>query len=416
MRRWALAAGTVVFLAVGLVGTGSGSAATTAIVPGHLPYPSGGTNAIGPGIDSGNQNAQLAENIGYSIKASWHAEPPLCPQTAGSDATSFSVAGSRTVAVDRQYQCSWLSAYDTATGALLWRRQYHFAQDAKIDGSTVYLEHDDPNGAEVLDAVDLATGKLKWTAPDTDGYTSRVSSIGSGLVLNSTWAIDAATGAHRFTIALSPDASTGGTAFVAGGRIFYNSFTGIQANSVTTGALLWSYRKQNLYGPGSNNTSPALHNGLLYINSDFDIPSATTLVLNPATGAVVRTLPRSGKPIAFDGTTGIFTATDNNKPAVISAVNLDTGAVYWTHRLPAATDSTGPTTLWAPPVVANGLVWILDAINTGLPGHVAALDEVTGATRSIKVESCAAAAGSLILAQHRIFASSNCGTLTYVAS
>lgn len=415
MRRWALAAGAALVVAVGMIGTGSGSAATPSIVPGHLPYPSGGTNAIGPGIDSANQNAQLAESIGYSIKASWHAEPPLCPQTAGSDATSFSVAGSRTVVLDRQYQCSWLSAYNTGTGALLWRHQYHFAYHAKIDGSTVYLERDDATDAVVVDAVDLATGSVKWTAGVGDAYTDHPFSIGSGLLVNSTWAMDEATGAHRFTIALSPDASTGGTAFVAGGRIFYNSFTGIQANSVTTGALLWSYRKQNLYGPGANNASPALHNGLLYVQSDFDIASATTLVMNPATGAVVRTLPRSGKPIAFDGTTGIFTATDNNMPAVLSAVNLSTGAVYWTHRLPVT--STGqPTGLVAPPVIENGLVWILDGVDTGTPGHVAALDEVTGATRSIKVESCPVATGSLIIAQHRIFASSHCGTLTYVGS
>lgn len=146
MRKWALAASTVVFLAIGMLGTGSGPAVTASIVPGHLPYPSGGANAIGPGIDSGNQNAQLAESIGSAIKASWHARPPLCPSTDGSDATSFSVAGSRTVVVDRQYQCSWLSAYDTGSGALLWRRQYHFTNTAKIDGSTVYLEHDTANG------------------------------------------------------------------------------------------------------------------------------------------------------------------------------------------------------------------------------------------------------------------------------
>jgi hypothetical protein len=307
-----------------------------------------------------------------------------------------------------------LSAYNTGTGALLWRHQYHFAYHAKIDGSTVYLERDDVG--LVVDAINLATGTVKWTAGVGDqGYTDYPISIGSGLLVNSTWAMDAATGAHRFTIALAPNATTGGTAFVAGGRIFYNSFTNIQANSVTTGALLWSYTKQNRYGPGANNASPAMHNGLLYVHSDFDTPSATTLVLKPATGAVVRTLPRSGAPIAFDGTTGIFTATDYNMPAVISAVNLSTGAVYWTHRLPV-TGTGQPTGLTAPPVIENGLVWILDGVDTGTPGHVAALDEITGATRSIKVESCPVATGSLVIAQHRIFASSNCGVLTYTAS
>jgi hypothetical protein len=414
MRKWMVAASTAVVLA-GLIGTGTSAATTSPIVPGHLPYPSGGTNAIGPGIDSGNQNAQLAETLGYWLKSSWHARPPLCPSTDGSDATSFSVAGSRTVVVDRQYQCSWLSAYDTGSGALLWRRQYHFAGNAKIDASTVYLGHDATNDGPMVDAVDLATGRVKWTAPAGVESNGEVLTIGSGLLMISTRAIDAATGAYRFTISQAPAASTDGTVFIAGGRIYYNSATAIQAYSPTSGALLWSYRKQSFYGPGSGNASPSLHNGLLYVRGLYNTNTFTTLVLNPTNGAVVRTLPHTDQPIAFDGTTGIFTVTQNNMPSVVSAVNLSSGAVYWRHRLPVT--STGqPTGLVAPPVIANGLVWILDGVDTGTPGHVAAFDEVTGATRFIKVESCAVATGSLVIAQHRIFASSHCGTLTYVGA
>ena len=411
MRKWMVAAGTVVLLAVGLMEAGPSAATTAPIVPGHLPYPSGGTNAIGPGIDSGNQNSQLAETIGSSIKASWHAMPALCPSAGGSDAVSISVAGARTVVVDRQYQCSFLSAYDTATGRLLWRRQYHFAHNAKIDGSTAYLEYDAANG-QVVDAVDLATGKVRWTGPIDDYNGTYALSIGSGLLLNSTWALDAATGAHRFTVKLGPDAVTDDVAFIAGGRIFLNSSGAIEAHSTASGALLWSYRKQSFYGPGAGNATPALHNGLLYVAGTMGMSSSTTLVVNPATGALVRMLPRTDQPIAFDGNVGIFTVTDLNKPSVVSAVNLSTGATYWTHRLPVT--DRGPTGLSAPPVIGNGLVWILDGVDTGTPGHVAALDEITGATRSIMVESCPVASGSLVIAQHRIFASSNCGVLTFV--
>jgi outer membrane protein assembly factor BamB len=415
MRKWMVAASTVVFLAVGLVETGPSAATTAPIVPGHLPYPSGGTNAIGPGIDSNNQNAQLAESIGSRIKAGWHARPPLCPSAAGSDATSISVAGSRTVVLDRQYQCSWLSAYDTATGKLYWRRQYHFALNAKINGSTVYVLHDTADDADLVDAIDLATGTLKWTQYD-GGYNGPYGmTIGSGLLMSAFWAADVATGAHRFTVAEAPAASTDGIAFIAGGRIFNNSASAVQAYSVTSGALLWSYRKQPYSGPAAGNAAPSLHNGLLYVPTNFGTASSTTLVLNPATGARVRILPRSDLPIAFDGEVGIFTVTDYNKPSVLSAVNLTTGAVYWTHRLPA--NDTHPTVMAAPPVIENGLVWILDGVDTGTPGHVAALDEITGATRSILVQSCPVAFNSsLIIAQHRIFASSNCGVLIFTAA
>jgi outer membrane protein assembly factor BamB len=410
MRKLMLAASTVVLLAVGLIEGGPSAATTAPIVPGHLPYPSGGTNAIGPGIDSGNQNSQLAETIGSSIKASWHAMPALCPSASGSEAASISVAGTRTVVVDRQYQCSFLSAYDTATGKLLWRRQYQFAHNAKIDGSTAYLEYDGTHG-QLVDAVDIATGKVIWTAPVGDYNGTYVISIGSGLLMSSTWALDAKTGARRFTVDLVPAAWTDDIAFVAGGRIFLNSSGAIEAHSTASGALLWSYRKQSLYGPGAGSAPPSLHNGLLYVTSGMHTAGLTTVVLNPATGALVRMLPRSDLPIAFDGNVGVFTVSDPNKPSVVSAVNLSTGATYWTHRLPVT--DRGPTVLWAPPVIENGLVWILDGVDTGTPGHVAALDEITGATRSITVESCPIAWGSLVIAQHRIFASSDCGLLTF---
>ncbi|MFD1079636.1 hypothetical protein, partial [Longispora fulva] len=81
------------------------------IDPGHLPYPKGGTTAIGPGIDVSNENAQLADTVPATIKRSWRASPPGCPGSSGSGATSMSVTKKITVVHDVQYQCGWVSAY-----------------------------------------------------------------------------------------------------------------------------------------------------------------------------------------------------------------------------------------------------------------------------------------------------------------
>ncbi len=409
----------IVLVAGSVLPSTAATAATPPIVPTHLSYPVGGTSVIGLGIDSANQNAQLAESVGAALKPSWRAEPPVCPQSAGSEPNTISVAGSRTVVLDKQYQCSYLSAYNTATGALVWRKQFaagDFTRTAAVVGDLVYLEHDNANGT-MLNAYDLMSGALKWSSYDGDEYGQLVNSIGSGLVTNENWADDAITGAHKFTISMANGSSTDGTSFVAGARMYYNADGAIQANSVTTGTLLWSYLKPGpFYGTGHGNALPALHDGLLYVRSSYQTRVSTTPVLNPATGHLVRTLPESDVPIAFDGQVGIFTVTPLNEPSTISAVNLTTGHVYWAHKLPVATigNITEPTTVNTAPVIENGLVWILDSTDSGQPAHIAALDEVTGATRHITVESCASGTlPAMAVAQHRVFVSGNCGLLTY---
>jgi len=407
-----------VLLTAALLPMAPAAGTTPPIVPTHLPYPAGGTSAIGLGVDPANQNAQPADSVPATIKASWHAEPPLCPQAGGSTPSTISVAGSRTVVLDRQYQCAFLSEYNTSTGALIWRKQFgsgDFTGTAAVVGNLVYLEHENATEGTMLNAYDLVTGALRWTSYDGDSYGQLVNAFGSGLVTNEDWADDALTGAHRFTIPLAPQSSTDGTSFVAGNRMYYNADGDIQANSVTNGALLWNYVKSGtVVGPGAGNALPALHDGRLYVRAEYSSPTSTTLVLDPATGRLLRTLPASDQPIAFDGQVGIFSVTPNNQPTTISAVNLYDGHIYWRHTLPSAGPYVRPTQMETAPVLENGLLWILDRNNAG-EVHLAALDEITGATRKIVVEPCwaSAATGMLTVAQHRIFASSECGVFTY---
>lgn len=406
---------TAALVLCGALAAGPTSAAEP-IVPGHLPYPAGGTSVLGDGINAGNQNAQLAETIPAQINRSWRAEPPLCPSSGGSSAVSISVSGIRTVVVDTQYQCSWLSAYETGTGKLLWRHQYHFAHMAKIDGSRVYLAHDNPETSQmVLDAFNLNTGALLWTSPYVSEYRTV---FGSGVVMGGYYAVDATTGTNRFVAGPS---ATSEPSHIEAGRVIYNGEGLVEAFSATTGKSIWKYVKPGgSFGPGAGTAATSVHNGRLYVPS----PNYTerTLVLDAATGKYIRTLPNSKKAIAFDGRTGIFTTYGNSasapvtggEPDVITAVDLETGAVQWTHRLGMKDQNYGYEVVSSAPIIANGLVWILAGVDTGTPGQLMALDEITGRVRSGTEIPCPPAfGGNLAIAQHRIFAPTACGVQTY---
>lgn len=395
---------------------GPASAAVPAPV-GHLPYPAGGTNAVGAGTTVANQNAQLAETLPAKITASWKASPPLCPGTAGSDGVSVSVAGNITVVRDRQFGCSYLSAYTTSTGALLWRNKYNLAGPPNLSGSTIYFQRSKETGGYAIEALSLSTGKLIWSFPE--GSLSSLA-VGDGVVSSEQLVLDAATGKLKYVL---PDNAANSFTLISGGVLYVNSESSVFAYTVATGKLLWSFAKPGGYqGPGSGRARLALNNGLLYVTTTTGAATALTLVLNPATGGLVRTLPRSDVNLAFDGNVGIFTATQdssvpNRGSSVVSAINLITGAVYWTRSLP--TDQYGPAIVGAAsPLISNGIVWTYSGYDTGTPGHIFGLDEATGALLSTTIQPCAVAfeSNGIIIAQHRMFAPSNCGILTYVAS
>lgn len=386
-------------------------ATTPPITPGHAPYPPGGTNAIGAGVDSAAQNAQLAESLPSHVYLSWSAQPPLCAGAANSEARSISIEGSRTVVVDRQYQCSFVSAYNTSTGGLLWRRSYHFAGTAQVVGSSVFVAHDNQaTGGTYVDALSLSSGGLLWSRPDADPTNQMTLAVGSGLVATPGWILNAVTGAHTLT---SINAG-GGSAVISNGRIYVN---GSAVRAYTSGGqLLWTAAKSSGYGSG--NARPSLHNGVLYVTStrvSGPTSGARTLAIDARTGKVIRTLPPSAAPIAFDGNVGIFTAAAFNDSTTVSAVNLTTGSTYWSVKL--APFASGPATLWGgAPVVENGLVWLVASSDTVTPSRLIALDEVTGATRDTISQPCYPAQGSLVIAQHRIFSPSDCGDLTFTTS
>jgi hypothetical protein len=195
----------------------------------------------------------------------------------------------------------------------------------------------------------------------------------------------------------------------------------VEAFSATTGKSIWKYVKPAVNsGPGEGYSRASLHNGRLYIPSVYN--AAKTLVLDAATGRYIRTLPNSKNAIAIDGRTGIFTTYGNSasephtgrEPDVITAVDLETGAIQWTHRLGMRDQDHGYQVVSAAPIIANGLVWVLAGRDTGTPGQVLALDEITGRVRSGTATGCPPAfGGNLAIAQHRVFIPTACGVQTY---
>lgn len=382
--------------------------------PGHVAYPQGGTVDAGLGVDPLNQNAQLAESIPATLAPSWHQSPPLCPQSAGSQPSSIAVSGNYTVVVERQYQCVDLAGYSTSTGALLWRKKYHFANSVVTHNSVAFIQHDDPLEGAAVDAISVATGAVLWSAPAGPDLSTSPVAVGDGLIAINEQVLVEATGKYRFSLKHNEN---GGASLISGSRIFYNSNLDIEAFSATTGARLWTYTKPSTFS--QDNGPLALHNGLLYAYNLYSMgnPRNTTPVIDQATGALVRFLPASFGPIAFDGNVGIFQSTAAfNSNAIITAVNLATGFVYWSHQVAQMGNTNGQTLPFASPVIENGLVWMLDGVDSGTPGQLVALDEVTGTTISSTTQACSAGIANLAIAQHRIFTSSDCGTLTYVGT
>lgn len=411
VRRSPIVLGAAALLGVALA-LGAPATAAPPVVLTSTPPPPGGTNAVGWGITPNNDNAQPGDRIPATIKRSWTAMTPLCPEAATSDAVSTSVVGATTVVVENGYQCSSLSAYETATGKLRWRVPYHFMFTAYASRSKVYLVHDSATG-DAIDAIDLASGRLVWTAL-TNGYgigrqgNNRVSAA-EGLVVHNTWVLDAATGKRRFTLDNSPFEATGGQVLIAGGSIFLNGDHRVRAYT-STGRLLWSHFKStDAYAAGNGNGMPQYAAGRLYL---VNPGMGDTLVLDAVTGARIRTLPRSDVPLAIAGSTGVVVQQNHVDPTTVRAVDLTTGAVRWTRTLSV---STQPLALWdSAPVISNGLVWFLGTIDSGTPGKLVALDLATGAVRSVTYQSCPASSGAITIAQGRIFTPSSCGVQTFV--
>ena len=417
--RAVLTRSAVLGLLLALVGVSAGTGTAYAkdgIVPGHLPYPRHGTTTVGPGIDADASHAQLAESLPATVRASWAALVPQCTPggTQPDELVSTSTTGALTIAFDRVGICTYVSAYRTSSGKLVWRKLYLFAKSVATGQHTTYVHWLDVNDRAHVDALRTTTGTRRWRA--TGAYCCSASNlaVGSGVVVNNGLVLAASDGKRRFQFDSPSDDPQ---SLVSHGRVYMNSIDYVEAFT-PHGRRLWRYAKTSLRGPGDGDEQPQLHDGILYVHSGGS-SDGRTLALRASTGSLVRLLPVSTAPLAFDGHVAILGAvTEMGTRGTVSAVDVRTGAAYWALAYGLGPRATGPGVNFSPgAVIANGLLWYIGG--TADPSHptaLYALRETTGRTVSVLPTPClkTGGGGAIGIARHRIFAPTGCGLVTYV--
>lgn len=269
-------------------------------------------------------------------------------------------------------------ALDAATGALLW--DYTFEEHSvygspAVSGGIVYVGCDDgglhafgssqeepPAGVTGLNATAVTKDSLTWawTDPSTptfshvivylDGvfrqnvtagtgtwkatgllpgtpHTIATRTASAGGLVNQTWV--------NHTAWTEPEAGPGAWKFRSD-----NSNSGLYDDGGTTpgGELLWEYNTEGYYL-----SSPAVVNGVLYVNSIYDL-----LALDALTGKLLWASPYGGGR-SSPAVTGGVVYTGSNLWNVY-ALDASTGDLIWNY-------STGGT-IYSSPAVADGILFI----------------------------------------------------------
>jgi uncharacterized protein YjbI with pentapeptide repeats/outer membrane protein assembly factor BamB len=209
-------------------------------------------------------DAAIGESLRQRIANPFHRAHPLLGQPAVAGGVMY-VRGSNGILYA-------YAAYSTATPDLtpLWTYTVPGTPQTgrlAVSGGTIYLTTSTASGGGLV-AISASTRKQEWqvktaaklNAPAIAGRTVYLVTQ-NGLLI----ALNAATGAHRWTANLH-DTSSGSDTFhpaVAGGVVYALSNAGTAyAFNATTGALLWSHPSG-----GALRTVPVIANGILYIGT-----------------------------------------------------------------------------------------------------------------------------------------------------
>jgi outer membrane protein assembly factor BamB len=159
-----------------------------------------------------------------------------------------------------------LYAYNAATGAPLWNAVPGGPMGTPVvAGGVVYIGSWDHS----FYAMDAAAGAVLWSFPTTN-YVNASAAVANGTVYIGThdgtgtvYALDATTGAVRWTRQVAGGGYIQSPLSFANGLVYTGSGTGLWALSATSGAIVWSAT-----AGGQVDAVPAFANGVLYY-SDF---------------------------------------------------------------------------------------------------------------------------------------------------
>lgn len=296
------------------------------------------------GFDGGQRNDNAYENVLNPSTVSgldevWRTTGPT--QSIVTD--GIEVAGGIAYATFRADNS--VRAFDAATGAPTW--SHPFAQDvtaATVGSSLLYVAE-----AQSVFALSAATGATRWTAALSDlSLAAPVLSGSTVYVLDDSdlSAYDATTGARRWTVALTSGIAE--RVAVAAGIAVVALYDGtVEAFDAATGALRWSTTDGGFPG------GVTIGNGLVYVSNQAG-PGITAFGVED--GSVAWSAVTSGDPdsAAFGhGSLYVGTSTGN-----VDAFTPATGALQWSTTL-----SGGPV-ISAPPALADGVLYV--TTRTGL--------------------------------------------------
>jgi outer membrane protein assembly factor BamB len=253
-------------------------------------------------------------------------------------------------------------AVSTSTHKKLWSVQPGLAIDGSpaVANNTVYIG----DGGSVY-ALDATTGATKWSISTSQSPATRAPIVvggtvyfggynGSGATL---WAVNGATGVVKWSKQLSTALYTGSPAF-SNGLVYVGTFDGtIWALHASNGSVAWS---QPTGGPILG--TPVVRGGLVIVVDGAK--SGNVDAFDATTGAPNWSFPEDAKASpAFDAGK-VFVTTSTG----VTALQATTGKTLWSFSLTPAL-SANP----ASPAVANGLVY------TDYDGFPIAVIESTGA-------------------------------------
>ncbi|MFB6172908.1 MAG: PQQ-binding-like beta-propeller repeat protein [Haloarculaceae archaeon] len=239
-----------------------------------------------------------------------------------------------------------LSAYDVATGEVVWlKKGFEPLGTGAVADGVLYVIVNNDDTSNWLYALDTATGNVEWQASlssyPSNGANPTVAgdTVYFGLNDKTVYALNASDGSERWTHVLPDDVYT--TPTVVGDTAYVGDDYGtLYALATADGRERWNVTV------GGYTSTAAVEGGTVYV-ADDDL-----LAVDAATGTVDwnTTLPSGvdySDPAVADGVVYVGT-TDGT----LRAVDAATGDYLWN-----ATVSGGDL---GPPVVANGAVYVID--------------------------------------------------------
>jgi outer membrane protein assembly factor BamB len=245
-----------------------------------------------------------------------------------------------------------------------------------------------------MDALDAQTGATIWHV-DTSGTVGSSPAVGNGVVYftgwngtgNAVWALNAKTGAVKWSTQLDTGGSSPGligSPAVDANNVYVGDDTGaVYALDRTTGNVAWSK------APGGRiEGTPAVSGGTVWFSTlgnagvwvrsyDTATGAKNWAVIASAFGAYSSPAFHAGK---------VFAVTGNG----VVALHASDGTVAWSYGSSASLDDTAPA-------VANGVVYAV------VGGEMVALNENTGAQLFTTTGSYTGPISSPVVADGRVF-------------